>query len=1345
LADLLGYQSAILGDFRLPESFKDRLDSHWGFMKSKLDDLIVWVSEEPSIRKVRVKTTGHSLGGAQSSLMGLYARIYLEQQRQLLNQPIDSYHVEVFSFTPPRVMPINMAKLTQALLQHPTWAKSFQMHIFSNDRDPVARAPITLWARWSNNVYHPVPENFIAGNPNQPSKRYIAHVKHDSSYDAYTTIGLDNFDVSSETLLDQLGTQEWTSKNQNNLAATEEFRRTFPYPPKRQFIKWIADYNTWTMGDPNRYEAFFMRAHQVTQFLRGHWADQGTPTQRYYTTRMDDIVTNECLGEYDISLGCRDNHGSANVTYDVKRMNSPSNIPRIANWHRVERAIALNIPDQTFLLRSASNTSLCLTADFDSIGKVSFQPCVQGAKLLHQLVRVSSDYRLYFPYSTDGSDENNNALMCLQNSDTSSNLKAKKCNVTVGFNGKFFSNLDVRGFAEIGRIVNGNVHGSTCLQTENKKAPIIGTAISWAQCVSVSGNVDAHIVASQAFLIELAPQSSVTGFSGQHVAIASKAKNKLSCLIVDQAEVANYSEHDAKTGDCKYRVNTDDSGGTYHTRFRAKHRIMFTKHPRFSSEYAPYYVVGGTYKNSEEEVTRVCLEPDSVSLNKPLRVKIRACSTNWESTTDHVVLPVASPSGSIIFFQDAMRKNKSHTVPAYCWNSPELTDAQRNVGDNPNRGVIELQECEYDRNNFESGSENKGTSNVEWYVGSSFTDARHRQKLGAYKIAKPVSASARVQHGTPHNNDDHCDGPGDDPDASGNRVRIDGAATAEESFLNITQIQQNYGDHNIDYVHTIGGAEYKVYSEYSVTPEGMVIATVPHGGCNQHRVTNQTINYTVKDEFGNEAVGEIDHYTTDNLAYGKPATQSSTYNGNSTAGEAVDGNKSSDWGALSVSSTNAGEIPWWQVDLQGAHTVKNVRLYNYAESGSGSSSLPKTHLENIIVEALSYDGVVLDSVAYSGEVDDFVDLHLTADEASFVRVTQSHVGILQLAEVEVAGWRTGPVVENVALNKPATQSSTESGEVASKAVDGNTYGNSITHTRHENKPWWSVDLEGAHTVKKIKLFNRLNCCQDRLTNFKVILDRVGGSQLVLQPTVAGVQDVFTFPTSVSDVVRVTVQLNGTNYLSLAEVQVFGWKTQSASVKLQNQQSVLHKGKRGSQGNSELACPAGYAITGYTGYGKHLMSSVKFRCHKIGTDGKWGTETWTGEWGGDNSGGGNTTRYSEMCSQDKYVTSIYTRSSKAWIIDTYFECGKISLDIENKNRSYRYNPEDKHINMTGSPNKSGWSKDNTVSSVCENNNVNQNGKYARVFTKANVGRKWRGNASAHVVNEIKYYCDQVKLQ
>ena len=202
---------------------------------------------------------------------------------------------------------------------------------------------------------------------------------------------------------------------------------------------------------------------------------------------------------------------------------------------------------------------------------------------------------------------------------------------------------------------------------------------------------------------------------------------------------------------------------------------------------------------------------------------------------------------------------------------------------------------------------------------------------------------------------------------------------------------------------------------------------------------------------------------------------------------------------------------------------------------------------------------------------------------------------------------------------------------------------------------------------------------------------------------------------------------------------------SSSVKLQDQRSVMHKGIRASQRNRELACPAGYAITGYAGYGYHLMSSVKFRCHKIGTNGKWGEERWTSEYGGNNAGGGDMRKYSVMCSQDKYVTSIETRSSMAWVIDTDFECGGIALDINNKNRSYRYNPENHRVDMTGSPNGSSWAKDDTQGSVCKNNNVNQDGKYARVFTKANVGKKWRGNASAHVVNEIKYYCDQVKLQ
>ena len=64
-------------------------------------------------------------------------------------------------------------------------------------------------------------------------------------------------------------------------------------------------------------------------------------------------------------------------------------------------------------------------------------------------------------------------------------------------------------------------------------------------------------------------------------------------------------------------------------------------------------------------------------------------------------------------------------------------------------------------------------------------------------------------------------------------------------------------------------------------------------------------------------------------------------------------------------------------------------------------------------------------------------------------------------------------------------------------------------------------------------------------------------------------------------------------------------------------------------------------------------------------------------------------------------------------------------------------------MTGRPNRR--YTDDTSGSACENNNHNYDGKYARVFTKANVGRKWRRSGKANVVNEIRYYCDEVKLQ
>ncbi|HVK22769.1 MAG TPA: alpha-L-fucosidase, partial [Actinokineospora sp.] len=78
---------------------------------------------------------------------------------------------------------------------------------------------------------------------------------------------------------------------------------------------------------------------------------------------------------------------------------------------------------------------------------------------------------------------------------------------------------------------------------------------------------------------------------------------------------------------------------------------------------------------------------------------------------------------------------------------------------------------------------------------------------------------------------------------------------------------------------------------------------------------------------------------------------------------------------------------------------------------------------------------------------------------------------------------------NIALGMPATQSSTlaGSGAAASRAVDGNTNGSytagSVTHTADaplDTNPWWQVDLGSSQAVGTIKLFNRTDCCADRL-------------------------------------------------------------------------------------------------------------------------------------------------------------------------------------------------------------------------------------------------------------------------
>ncbi|WP_115869532.1 carbohydrate-binding protein [Marinoscillum furvescens] len=132
---------------------------------------------------------------------------------------------------------------------------------------------------------------------------------------------------------------------------------------------------------------------------------------------------------------------------------------------------------------------------------------------------------------------------------------------------------------------------------------------------------------------------------------------------------------------------------------------------------------------------------------------------------------------------------------------------------------------------------------------------------------------------------------------------------------------------------------------------------------------------------------------------------------------------------------------------------------------------------------------------------------------------------------------------NIALGKSASQSSTGYGGVASRAVDGDTNGawsgNSVTHTNSETNPWWEVDLSGDYSVDDIVIYNRTdNCCKSRLSNFTVsVLD---GSITTFSQSYTTYPDP-SLTINVGGIVgnKVRVQLNDTNPLSLAEVEVFG--------------------------------------------------------------------------------------------------------------------------------------------------------------------------------------------------------------
>lgn len=137
---------------------------------------------------------------------------------------------------------------------------------------------------------------------------------------------------------------------------------------------------------------------------------------------------------------------------------------------------------------------------------------------------------------------------------------------------------------------------------------------------------------------------------------------------------------------------------------------------------------------------------------------------------------------------------------------------------------------------------------------------------------------------------------------------------------------------------------------------------------------------------------------------------------------------------------------------------------------------------------------------------------------------------------------------NVALSGAASQSSDYGPGFAARAIDGNRdgnwYNNSVTHT-YNYSAWWQVQLDSSNQISQINIFNRTDCCSERLSSFRLSVlnganttystDVTSFVSDITGPDIAGMT--FNLSGQIGDIVR--IELLNPDYLSLAEVEVYG--------------------------------------------------------------------------------------------------------------------------------------------------------------------------------------------------------------
>ena len=305
----------------------------------------------------------------------------------------------------------------------------------------------------------------------------------------------------------------------------------------------------------------------------------------------------------------------------------------------------------------------------------------------------------------------------------------------------------------------------------------------------------------------------------------------------------------------------------------------------------------------------------------------------------------------------------------------------------------------------------------------------------------------------------------------------------------------------------------------------------------------------------------------ENVAQCKPTSSSSTPGGALPSSVAVDGTVAPSEEmlvagneALEVASTQCDQDPFWQVDLMARHNISMVAVFIPGDS---------TSMNGLLVELIDEEtGITVTSKQHDPGTGPIGNMAIFEMEPKMENATEEHLAsivrlrlpgsagegcaTLELVEVQVfsdcydgASCVTWPSCsyENVAQCKAATQSSTHDGGVAWKAIDTSS---AHSETKCEEEPWWEVDLLSDYPVSEVIIYNRHDCCYDRLNGVVIELQDANGNLIQAvqhEPEVDGViEDSFKvkfLDTPMVRKVRVMVQHepDTCDFLTLQDIQV----------------------------------------------------------------------------------------------------------------------------------------------------------------------------------------------------------------